>query len=275
MRSKRVNMNTVAVVAVVAAFATAGQVDGGTIIPIDQDRYIEAFVWSDCELGTIDTDAAKGFSPFNSFVQTLQQCGDICVSATASQQSEIGASSMTAFGRAASEGESPTGIHTYAVSVFDVTFELPAASNFAVDGVISVDGGPPSLITALIRLTGPGDQLIFEHTLVATGGPDSQVIEEAGVLEPGEYTLYAYADFSYADIIQLIPFGEAVFDFAFVIAVPCPADLDGSGDVGVKDLLILLGAWGPNKGHPADFDNSGDVGVKDLLFLLGIWGPCP
>ena len=24
----------------------------------------------------------------------------------------------------------------------------------------------------------------------------------------------------------------------------CPADLDGSGDVGVKDLLILLGAWG-------------------------------
>ena len=56
---------------------------------------------------------------------------------------------------------------------------------------------------------------------------------------------------------------------------PCPADLDESGDVGVKDLLILLGAWGPNKGHPADFDNSGDVGVKDLLFLLGVWGPCP
>ncbi len=24
-----------------------------------------------------------------------------------------------------------------------------------------------------------------------------------------------------------------------------------------------------------DFDNSGDVGVKDLLFLLGAWGPCP
>ena len=59
---------------------------------------------------------------------------------------------------------------------------------------------------------------------------------------------------------------------------PCPADLDGSGDVGVKDLLILLGAWGPcpPKGDcPADFDDSGDVGVKDLLFLLGNWGPCP
>ncbi len=25
---------------------------------------------------------------------------------------------------------------------------------------------------------------------------------------------------------------------------------------------------------PADFDDSCDVGVKDLLFLLGAWGPC-
>ncbi len=59
---------------------------------------------------------------------------------------------------------------------------------------------------------------------------------------------------------------------------PCPADFDNSGGVGVKDLLFLLGAWGPcpKKGDcAADFDNSGDVGVKDLLFLLGTWGPCP
>ncbi|MCH8991952.1 MAG: FG-GAP repeat protein [Acidobacteria bacterium] len=59
---------------------------------------------------------------------------------------------------------------------------------------------------------------------------------------------------------------------------PCPADLDGSCDVGVKDLLFLLGAWGPcpKKGDcPADFDGNDDVGVKDLLSLLGAWGPCP
>ncbi len=58
----------------------------------------------------------------------------------------------------------------------------------------------------------------------------------------------------------------------------CPADLVVDGDVGVKDLLFLLGAWGPcpPKGDcPADFDNTGDVGVKDLLVLLGNWGPCP
>ena len=58
---------------------------------------------------------------------------------------------------------------------------------------------------------------------------------------------------------------------------PCPADLVVDGDVGVNDLLFLLGAWGdcPKKGDcPADFDNTGDVGVPDLLFLLGAWGPC-
>ncbi len=58
----------------------------------------------------------------------------------------------------------------------------------------------------------------------------------------------------------------------------CPWDIDGSGDVGVKDLLFLLGAWGPcppKGGCPADFDNTGAVDVKDLLFLLGAWGQCP
>ena len=54
---------------------------------------------------------------------------------------------------------------------------------------------------------------------------------------------------------------------------PCPWDLDGSGDVGVKDLLILLGEWGPNPGHPADFDGGGEVRVEDLLSLLGDGGP--
>ncbi len=59
---------------------------------------------------------------------------------------------------------------------------------------------------------------------------------------------------------------------------PCPADFDDSGDVGVKDLLFLLGTWGPcpKKGDClADFDDTGAVGVKDLLLLLGAWGPCP
>ena len=55
---------------------------------------------------------------------------------------------------------------------------------------------------------------------------------------------------------------------------PCPADLDGNGDVGILDLLALLAAWGSNPGHPADFNNDGTVGILDLLTLLANWGPC-
>ena len=55
----------------------------------------------------------------------------------------------------------------------------------------------------------------------------------------------------------------------------CDWDLDGSGDVGILDLLALLAAWGANPGHPADFDGDGTVGILDLLTLLANWGPCP
>ncbi len=56
-----------------------------------------------------------------------------------------------------------------------------------------------------------------------------------------------------------------------------PWDLDQSGSVGVPDLLLLLGQWGPCDRSPgdcaADFDGTGAVGVPDLLVLLGSWGP--
>jgi hypothetical protein len=54
----------------------------------------------------------------------------------------------------------------------------------------------------------------------------------------------------------------------------CSADVDGDGDVGVTDLLDLLGAWGQNPGDPADVDGDCAVGISDLLALLGQWGPC-
>ncbi|MCZ6612725.1 MAG: hypothetical protein O6941_08820, partial [Planctomycetota bacterium] len=57
--------------------------------------------------------------------------------------------------------------------------------------------------------------------------------------------------------------------------LPCPWDLNGSGDVGILDLLALLAAWGPNPGDPADFDGDGTVGILDLLTLLANWGACP
>jgi len=52
----------------------------------------------------------------------------------------------------------------------------------------------------------------------------------------------------------------------------CPADFDNDGQVGIGDLLRLLGAWGTPVG---DVDGDGDTDTADLLALLGAWGECP
>ena len=59
-----------------------------------------------------------------------------------------------------------------------------------------------------------------------------------------------------------------------IIAVLCPADLDGDGEVGASDLAQLLGSWGPCPGCAADFNLDGVVSAADLAELLGNWGAC-
>jgi hypothetical protein len=56
--------------------------------------------------------------------------------------------------------------------------------------------------------------------------------------------------------------------------IPCPADLNGDGQVDGADLAILLGSWGPCPDCNADFDLSGMVDGADLAVLLGAWGSC-
>ncbi len=56
---------------------------------------------------------------------------------------------------------------------------------------------------------------------------------------------------------------------------PSLGDLDGDGDVGASDLIILLGAWGPCDECSdclADLDADCTVGTSDLIILLGNWG---
>ena len=55
---------------------------------------------------------------------------------------------------------------------------------------------------------------------------------------------------------------------------PCPADLDGNGEVGAPDLAVVLSAWG-SFGGPADLNGDGAVGAQDLAVLLSAWGACP
>ncbi|MCP3903959.1 MAG: hypothetical protein GY715_10030, partial [Planctomycetes bacterium] len=57
-------------------------------------------------------------------------------------------------------------------------------------------------------------------------------------------------------------------------AASCPADLDGSGDVGFGDILVIIGAWGPCGGCAEDLNGNGVVDFADILVVIGAWGPC-
>jgi murein tripeptide amidase MpaA len=54
---------------------------------------------------------------------------------------------------------------------------------------------------------------------------------------------------------------------------PCPGDVDGNGEVGVDDVLAVIGAFGTN--DPAgDLDGDGIVDVNDILLVIAAFGPC-
>jgi hypothetical protein len=56
--------------------------------------------------------------------------------------------------------------------------------------------------------------------------------------------------------------------------VVCPADLNGNGNVGIFDLIMLLGAWGTP--GPGDLDGNGVVNRDDIFCcMFPAWGPCP
>ena len=53
-----------------------------------------------------------------------------------------------------------------------------------------------------------------------------------------------------------------------------PADINNDGVVGVDDLLLVIGGWGPCGPFicPADINDDGMVGVDDLLAVIQDWG---
>ena len=282
MRAQPSTTNALGVFAASAMLLICAEVSAQTIIPLDQQRSVNTFlIVPQCLGETFDEDSAKGFGPFDSVVETLLGCDSGFGSGFASQQSQIGASSMTGSGSgtSAAGGPLPDVIHAFGYSYFEVTFELPSASNFTLDGLISAASSKDQFpfAGASISLRDSDLQFIFDHLVEPGPGgePNSQIIEEVGMLGPGVYTLQAQAG-SYID--NEVPpslSGEASFDFTFEVAAACPWDLDGNRSVGAADLLALLVSWGPCKGCQADFDGNGNVGASDLLALLVNWGPCP
>ncbi len=90
----------------------------------------------------------------------------------------------------------------------------------------------------------------------------------------------------FVGLVSTEPFDRAILSdpvdtFVFIddlhFGPPCPADIDGSGDVGLSDLNRILIAWGecpPKDECREDLDGNGAVDFADILILLAAWGPC-
>lgn len=148
-----------------------------------------------------------------------------------------------------------------------------AGTSISDDGTMIAGGtwgfGPATFGTAVIWREGVGT-VRFD-----------QYLDEMGVDYPAGYAFAFVSDMS-SDGRWFTGWGNASGgpgNETFVIhipdAQPCPADVDGSGEVAFDDLTSLLATWGDCDGCPADFDGDGTVGFADLTTLLAAWGPCP
>ncbi len=286
MRSKSPRLNLVALPTIVAFLTAARPGDAGTILPVDQSRSVatENVNAAQCSPEFLfDGEEAARFEPFDAFVQTEQSCDSGFALASASQDSQINASSMTGSGSAASEAHGPVPgiVHAFGISHFVVTFELPSAGNFTLDAMMSAGSFPDANVGAvgLIRLwEGPqGGELILQHSVepVVGGEINSELVEEAGVLQAGVFTLDVQAGIFMKNPVPPSRSAQASFDFTFGVSVL--GDLDGDGTVGIIDFLILLASWGPcpqpcPPSCAADLDGDCTVGITDFLLLLAEWG---
>jgi alkaline phosphatase len=84
----------------------------------------------------------------------------------------------------------------------------------------------------------------------------------------GMQDLKGWSD-EYLDITDMF----TVIAEVLATATPCPADLDGDGEVGSADVGLLLSAWGTDN-VAADLDGNGVVDGADLGLLTAAWGAC-
>jgi hypothetical protein len=158
--------------------------------------------------------------------------------------------------------------------------ELPGArlGNFAG---VAVNGRGDVLYLADIEGPAPDgvhEGLFLNGCLLVTDGVPVPGLPDGAVL-----TDLGFEDLSINDdrvVVFAAGYGGAVSGdglFTMQVGVPCPADLDGSGVVGIDDLWRVLHGWGPcvpPSGCVTDLDGDGFVGFGDVLVILVAWGPC-
>ena len=170
------------------------------------------------------------------------------------------------------------------LEIVDGSIMHPDASNLGGNmsslGTISVDGLASSYDlfffdqTHSIGLVSPQEVLTFEVHAVADGDCNVQIsADNADENQISNGTVTGFVLFSGVD--HSSNYNDAGTLVSVGTVTPCPADLNGNGEVDIDDLLSFIGVWGPcDVPCPADFDGNGEIGIDDLLILISAWGPC-
>lgn len=258
---------------------SAGEIRADTIVPVVQQRTISTMVIvPPCEGSDFENDQAVGFGPFDSSVEASLVCDFAQAFATATQQSQIDAASMTAIASAASDvlSVNPTVIHAIPGSVFIVNFEIFEPVRYFFDGELTASGGLPVVVSSSnLRLEDAANQPIVSlHVEPQAGGAlNTLAVHESGSLPAGQYELNIQ---TIAAVDAMVPpngTGESSFDIVAQFQRASDANIDGS--VNVDDLLEVIGAWGACPAIPAfcpiDMDGDGSVEVDDLLLVIVNW----
>jgi hypothetical protein len=151
---------------------------------------------------------------------------------------------------------------------------MVTAANAASDGDFD---GIDDTLTSQFMVVGDGVGLRFDLVQTVQGDPDggSMVTQTYHVLNEGPVPVDL--EIVWSGDFNLSWFGDLADDVVGTTAAragPCLADCGGIPDenVGIVDLLALLGTWG--QPGDCDIDGSGTIGIGDLLALLPEWGPC-
>jgi len=123
-------------------------------------------------------------------------------------------------------------------------------------------------------VTSIGDLGSYGHSIATNLLGDTLAVIPRNAIAPGSGPVVVYSD-STVFINNNLADNEVLFKNTIAHLTRCVTDLDGDGEVGIVDFLVVLGSWGlcPPLCQ-ADVDGDGDVGILDFLLVLADWGPC-
>ncbi len=138
---------------------------------------------------------------------------------------------------------------------------IPPADGDGVWDAYAQIGQPVSIDVGGVRLT------TFEFRATDPGLTQVEVLPQAG--SPPADTVVLDAVIPNFNLVGTGQLGDP----AVIEIVRCFGDLDGDGETGFSDLVILIGEFG--SGSAGDLDGDGNTDFADLVLLIGDYGCSP